>query len=138
MNKSNLLKVFLSLVLSVMLILFTTTVNAADSFNDITNQLMNNSSGGNNSTNTPSTNSTNNSSNSANNSSNRTNNSTNRTNNNSSSNRNNNTNRNSSVYNNSNLPSTGLGDSLPIAALVVVFGISAVYAYKKIKDYRNI
>ena len=137
MNKSNLLKVFFSLILSVMVILFTTTVNAAENlsnFTDITNQL--NGSSGNNSSNT--SNSANNSSNSTNNSSNRTNNSTNRTNNNSSSNRNNNTNRNSSVYNNSNLPSTGLGDSLPIAALVVVFGISAVYAYKKIKDYRNI
>ena len=137
MNKSNLLKVFFSLILSVMVILFTTTVNAAENlsnFTDITNQL--NGSSGNNSSNT--SNSANNSSNSTNNSSNRTNNSTNRTNNNSSSNRNNNTNRNSSVYNNSNLPSTGLGDSLPIAALVVVFGISAIYAYKKIKDYRNI
>ena len=48
-----------------------------------------------------------------------------------------NTNRNS-IYNNTNLPKTGIGDSLPIAALVVIFGISAVYAYKKVKDYRNI
>ena len=52
----------------------------------------------------------------------------------------NNTNKanNASVYNNTNLPKTGIESSLPVAALVVVFGISAVYAYKKIKDYRNI
>ena len=36
------------------------------------------------------------------------------------------------------LPNTGIGDSLPTVLLVVVFAISAVYAYKKIKDYRNI
>ena len=36
------------------------------------------------------------------------------------------------------LPKTGIEDSLPTVLLVVVFGISAVYAYKKIKDYRNI
>ena len=36
------------------------------------------------------------------------------------------------------LPKTGLQESLPTVLLVVVFGISAVYAYKKIKDYRNI
>lgn len=43
-----------------------------------------------------------------------------------------------STYNNTNLPKTGLQESLPTVLLVVVFGISAVYAYKKIKDYRNI
>lgn len=36
------------------------------------------------------------------------------------------------------LPKTGIEDSLPTVLLVVVFGISAVYAYKKVKDYRNI
>lgn len=44
----------------------------------------------------------------------------------------------SSIYNNTNLPKTGIEDSIPVAMLVVVFGISAVYAYKKIKEYRNI
>lgn len=43
-----------------------------------------------------------------------------------------------SSYNNTNLPKTGLQDSLPVVLLVVVFGISAVYAYKKINYYRNI
>ena len=45
---------------------------------------------------------------------------------------------NSSVYTNTNLPKTGLTDSIPVAALIVILGISAVYAYKKVKDYRNI
>ena len=36
------------------------------------------------------------------------------------------------------LPNTGIGDSLPTVLLAVVFAVSAVYAYKKIKDYRNI
>ena len=50
--------------------------------------------------------------------------------------RNNTSNR---VNNTSNtLPKTGIQDSLPTVLLVVVFEISAIYAYKKIKDYRNI
>ena len=45
----------------------------------------------------------------------------------------------SNTANTSNtLPKTGIEDSLPTVLLVVVFAISAVYAYKKIKDYRNI
>ena len=53
-------------------------------------------------------------------------------------NRTNNTN-NSSVYNNTNsLPKTGVTDSIPVAVLLIVFAISAAYAYKKIKDYKNI
>lgn len=59
---------------------------------------------------------------------------------------NNNVNNNkSSIYNNvnnttnnTNLPKTGIGDSIPTMVLVVVFGISAIYAYKKIKEYNNI
>ena len=47
------------------------------------------------------------------------------------------TNKNSS-YNNTNLPKTGIEDALPVAILVVVCGISAAYAYKKINDYKNI
>ena len=49
-----------------------------------------------------------------------------------------NTANNTSTYNNTTLPHTGIGDSIPVAVLVVVFGISAVYAYKKIKEYKNI
>lgn len=127
MKKSNLLKVFSILVLSVMVIFITTSVNADNTtgnFTDITPTLQ--SETGNNNANNANVNA-----NSANTNNVNTNNS------NTNSNRSNNTN-NSSIYNNSSLPKTGIGDSLPIAALVVVFGISAVYAYKKIKDYRNI
>ena len=49
-----------------------------------------------------------------------------------------NTTNNTSTYNNTTLPHTGIGDSIPVAVLVVVFGVSAVYAYKKIKEYKNI
>lgn len=131
MKKSNLLKVFSILVLSVMVILMATSVNAAEGFTDMTGSLLgNNTSNTGNSANTANTNAANTNTDSTN---------TNRANTNNS---NRNTNRantnNSSIYNNTNLPKTGIGDSLPIAALVVVFGISAVYAYKKIKDYRNI
>lgn len=45
---------------------------------------------------------------------------------------------NNNTTNNSALPNTGIGDSMPIAILVVVLGISAVYAYKKIQDYNNL
>lgn len=50
----------------------------------------------------------------------------------------NNTNR--SVYNAANkneLSDAGLADSMPVMVLVVVFGISAIYAYKKINDYKK-
>lgn len=118
MKKSNLIKVFSILLISVMVILFTTSVNAADDtgFNDLTGTLTNNT------TNNTSNNTTNTGNNSL----------TNNT-------ANNNTNKNnSSIYNNTNLPKTGIEDSIPVAMLVVVFGISAIYAYKKIKEYRNI
>ena len=130
MNKSNLLKVFFSLVLSIVLILMVTTVNAADSngFNDITPQLTNNAAGNNTgNTNSGSGSSNTNRANTGSRDTNRANTSANKS-----------SNTNSSIYNNSNLPKTGLSDSLPVVLLVVVFGISSVYAYKKIKDYRNI
>lgn len=53
----------------------------------------------------------------------------------------NNTNRNASIYNTnntSNLPKTGIADSAPVAMLIVLFTISSIYAYRKIKEYRNI
>ena len=40
--------------------------------------------------------------------------------------------------NNSALPNTGIEDTMPVTIMVVVLGISAVYAYKKIQDYKNI
>ena len=45
---------------------------------------------------------------------------------------------NTSTYNNTSLPNTGIGDTVPGVILVVVLGISAVYAYKKMQDYKNI
>lgn len=129
--RKSLLKVFSILVVSLMLILFTTSVNAADTntgFNDISYTLSGNNTAGNNTAgnNTTGNNASNNSNTNLSNSL--------ATNNSNSANNS----ANSSVYNNTSLPKTGIGDTLPIAALVVVFGISAVYAYKKIKDYRNI
>lgn len=96
MKKSNLIQIVTILLVSAMVLLFSTTVNAANDNNevhDLTGTLTKNS-----------------------------------------------TSNNSSVYNNTNnnLPKTGIEDSIPVAALVVVFGVSAVYAYKKIKEYKNI
>lgn len=36
------------------------------------------------------------------------------------------------------LPKTGVGDSASTVLFVVVLGISAVFAYKKVQDYKNI
>ena len=61
----------------------------------------------------------------------------------------------SSVYNNTTTPTptqttttekkddkslskAGLEDSLPMVALIAVFGISAIVAFKKIKEYKNV
>ena len=131
MKKTNLIKVISILLISVMVMWVATTVNAADdnSYNDLTSTLTgNNSNSSNNSSNTANTNSSNNTANTNSNNTNNTNNSSNMT---------NNTN-NSSVYNNTSLPKTGAADSIPVAMLVVVFGISAVYAFKKVRDYKNI
>ena len=123
MKKSNLIKVVLVLGISLMVMLFTTNVMAANEV-DLTNTIDNPSSSSN-------SNSNSNNSNSNSNRTNNTNTNTNRTNN------TNNTN-NSSIYNNTNLPKTGISDSIPVALLLVVFGVSSVYAYKKIRDYKNI
>ena len=48
------------------------------------------------------------------------------------------TNNTTSTYNNSSLPKTGVEDSMPGVILVIVLGVSAVYAYKKMQDYKNI
>ncbi len=48
------------------------------------------------------------------------------------------TNNTASTYNNTSLPKTGVEDSMPAIILVVVLGISAVYAYKKVQEYKNI
>lgn len=127
MRKSNLIKVISILVVSLMVMLFSTNVMAAETdngFTDLTPRVDNNTTNGtSNNTSNSNTNNTNN---------------TNRNNISNNTNRTNNTN-NSSIYNNTNsLPKTGVTDSIPVAVLLIVFAISAVYAYKKIKDYRNI
>ena len=127
----NLIKVTAILLISVMVMLFTTTVNAAENdpgFTDLTGTL-NNTSSNNTSGNVNANTNTNSNSNTNTNNTNKSNNtSTNNT--------------NSTKYNNTNkntdLPKTGIEDSIPVALLVVVFGISAVYAYKKINEYKNI
>lgn len=140
MKKSNLVKLFSILLISVLVMMFSTNVLAADESNGGFNQLTLNSGSNTNNTNTNATGNTNatnntNSTNNTNNASSNTNNSnTNKSNTNNTANNTNN----SSVYNNTNLPKTGIEDSIPVAMLVVVFGISAIYAYKKIRDYRNI
>ena len=48
------------------------------------------------------------------------------------------TTNNTSNYNNSSLPKTGIEDSISGIVLVVILGISAVYAYNKIQYYKNI
>lgn len=124
MKKSNLIQIVTILLVSAMVLLFSTTVNAANDNNevhDLTGTLTKNSTPSNTPSNTPGNTPSNTPSNTPNNTP-------------------NNAKKNSSVYNNTNnnLPKTGIEDSIPVAALVVVFGVSAVYAYKKIKEYKNI
>lgn len=114
MRKTNLIKLFSILLISVMVMMLCTSVFAADNTNGFTQLTLD---GNNTGANTNNTNTNTNRANT---------NNTNRTTN------------NTAIYNNTNLPKTGVESSIPVAMLVVVFGISAVYAYKKIKDYRNI
>ena len=138
MKKTNLIKVLLVMIVSIMVVLFSSNVLAAtdaDGYEDLTEALGNSSS-----------NSGNTNNNSANTNTNNANTSTdvpgNETqllaNNNNTANTNSNRTNNSSIYNNTSLPKTGLADSVPVVLLVVVFGVSAIYAYKKINDYKNI
>ena len=117
MKKSIILKSFLVILVSMMLVFVTSTVHAETASNAEYEDLF-----GEGSSNTNNTNNANANANRSN---------TNNTNRNNT----NNTNRNNT---NTTLPKTGIEDSLPTVVLVVVFGVSAVYAYKKIKDYRNI
>ena len=117
MKNSKLVKTVLIMLISIIMILVSKEIFAADI--DITPSINNttNSTKTNNTTTNSTTNKTV--------SNNATNNSVLRTN-------------NTSTYNNSSLPKTGIEDSLPVTVLVVVLGISAVYAYKKIQYYKNI
>ena len=132
MEKSVVMKIFLVILVSVMLIICNGYVQAVDNttgYQDLTQATKNNTS--NNTSNSTNTNTSTNATNTTN-----TNNSA----------KNNSLNtgavtgnkNNTSVYNNSSLPKTGVEDSIPTMLLLVVFGISAVYAYKKIRDYKNV
>ena len=147
MNKTNLIKIILILVVVALgIAVLTTDIQAADGWDLIENNTSENNSASeeeenevNNSLNNTNTNTNN----TLRNNTNTNNTSRNNTNTNNASRNNTNTNisnyNNTSKYNNStNLPDTGLEDSFPTIALIVVFGISAVFAYKKIKDYNNL
>ena len=129
MKNSKLVKISLVVIMSIAMLVFMIGKVFAENYQDLTTAVngTNSATTGNNTTgNNTTTNNTarNNTATSALNSAN----ATNRT----------NTANNTSTYNNTTLPHTGIGDSIPVAVLVVVFGISAVYAYKKIKEYKNI
>lgn len=125
MKKSSIIKLVSIVLIFMMVSLVTVSVFAADdaSFNEITLSGNNTSSSNTNSNTTNSNTNTNTNSN---------------TNSNINISKNNTNVNNSSVYNTNNLPQTGISDSIPVVMLVVVFGISAVFAYKKISDYKNI
>ena len=132
MKKSVAMKMFLIMLISVICISMTSFVSATDIEDldnvedlDLTSNSANNTSSGNTAGNNTSGNNSNN---------------TNRTNTGLSTNlisSGNNTRGNTNATN-TNLPKTGIGDVVPVAALIVVFGISAVYAYRKINEYMKI
>ena len=130
MKTSNFIKIFSIIIMSISIMLFSTKVLAADDlgdFEEIDLAISENTNTGN----TNNTNSNTNSNTNTNLNSNANNDALNF-------NKGNNTNSNTNSNNSTNLPKTGIEDSVPVAMLVVVFGISAIYAYKKIKEYRNI
>lgn len=130
MKKTNLMKVVSILLISTMVILFNVSVFAADNtgFNDLTSTLTNSS---NNTNNTNTSNSTNSNTNSSNTNSNTSSNSN-------KSNTNSNVNSNMTSIYNTNLPKTGVESSVPMAMFIIILAISAIYAYRKIKEYKNI
>ena len=136
MRKTSIMKVLVTgLILMLILSIgtFTGNVYAAtsdDDYDEMADQLLNEMEEEN--TNKNSNKNTNNTNKNTNNANKNTNNANKNSNN---SNKTNNTN----LYGNQNdLPDTGIEDSMPTVLLIVVFGISAVYAYKKISDYKNL
>lgn len=129
MKNSRLVKVVMGAIISLIVVAMANQV-FADNVTDLTNALGNSSSSSNSSSTNNSTNNT--TSNTALNNTTR-NNTVNNTTNNAVL-----TTNNTSSYNNTSLPKTGIEDHIPATILLVVFGVSAVYAYKKIQDYRNI
>ena len=126
MKKEKLLKTMIVLIIGIILFAMTNNVFAADVdfFEDTTNQLntTNTSTGTNTNTNTNS-NTTN------------TNNTTNVVDTSATSNVNTNTNTNN--YN-TNLPKAGIRENTMLGVVITVLALLAVYAYKKINQYKNI
>lgn len=133
MENSKLLKVVLIILIGAMVFTMGTSVLAADSSNDTYQDLADALNG------TTSNNTTNNATNNA--ANNATRNTTRNTTGNNTLNTSsfrNNSNTLNTAYNNTTLPKAGITNSIPVVALIVIFGISAVYAYIKIKDYKNL
>ena len=137
MEKTKLIKGFLIIIVAFALVFNVSTVFAADNntidFVDVTNRSSSDSNTNGNNTNTNS-NSTNTNTNS------NTNRNTNSNNTNSISNTSNTNNSNSSSYNtnknkNTNLPKTGIAETGSIVCVVFALAVSAVYAFKKLRDY---
>ena len=125
MKNSKLVKVVMGAIISLIVVTMANQV-FADNVTDLTNALGNSSSSSNNSTNNITGNTALNNT------------TRNNTVNNTIKNNSVLTTNNTSSYNNTSLPKTGIEDHIPATILLVVFGVSAVYAYKKIQDYRNI
>lgn len=123
MKKSKLVNIILIMIMSFTILLTAKETLAANNVIDITNTITSN---GNNAVNNTVSNTANNTVNNS--TSNTLNNTTNNV----------LTTNNTSNYNNSSLPNTGIEDSISGIVLVVVLGISAVYAYNKIQYYKNI
>ena len=125
MKNSKLVKVVMGAIISLIVVTMANQV-FADNVTDLTNALGNSSSSSNSSTNNITSNTALNNT------------TRNNTVNNTIKNNSVLTTNNTSSYNNTSLPKTGIEDHIPATILLVVFGVSAVYAYKKIQDYRNI
>lgn len=136
MSKSKLMKVILVGVLSLMLVFVATQVFADDDdgFTDLTGSVTSNNTTDNTTNNTTLNLTTDNTTN------NTTNNTVNNaTVNNATVNTTYNTSNNlSSSYNNSNLPSTGIGETTSVMFIIIALVISAIFAYKKVSYYKNI
>ena len=140
MEKTKLIKGFLIIVVALALVFNVSTVFAADNntidFVDVTNRSSSDSNTNTN-TNGNNTNTNSNSNNTNTNSNTNTNRNTNSNNTNSIANTNN---SNSSSYNtntnkNTNLPKTGIAETGSIVCVVFALAVSAVYAFKKLRDY---
>ncbi len=137
MKNSKLVKVILMISIALMVVSVAVDVFAADgNYNDlgdlgsIVNSTGNNTASGN-------TSSGNSTGNTAGNNTARTNTSTTNTSRNTSLNTSAITN-NATPVSNTALPQTGIGSSTSIIVLITIFGISSIYAYKKVREYKSL